>query len=61
MHTWDHGPGCFIADTEPTVRQFRGKGSYLYALQEVSNRGGITQVDTWRPIGRTKVLVAQHT
>jgi len=38
VHTQDHGPGYSIADTEPTARQFRDKGSYLYALQEVSNR-----------------------
>ena len=30
----------FFTDSEPTARRFRGKGSYLYAFQEVSNWGG---------------------
>ena len=30
--------GCSVANTEPTARQFKGKLSYLYALQEVSNQ-----------------------
>ena len=42
MHTQDHDPGCSVAGKKPTTRQFRGKGSYLYALQEVSSRGGTT-------------------
>ena len=39
LHTRDHDPGCSIANTKPTMMQ--GKGSYLYTLQEVSNRGDI--------------------
>jgi len=46
VHTRDHGPGCSVADMEPTVRRFGGKGSYLHALQEVSNRGGNTPLGT---------------
>jgi len=30
MHTQDHDPGCFITDTEPTVRRRRGR-VLLYA------------------------------
>jgi len=46
VHTQNHGPGCSIADTEPTARRFRSKWSYLYVLQEVSNRGGSTPLGT---------------
>jgi len=46
LRTRDHDPRCSVADTEPTVRRFRGKGSYLYALQEVSIRRGSTPYGT---------------
>jgi len=42
VHTHDHDPRCFVVDTEPTAGQFKGKGSYVYVLQEFSNRGGST-------------------
>ena len=46
VHTRDYGPRYSVADTEPTARQFRGKGYYLYTLQEVSNWGGNTPCET---------------
>ena len=42
IHTEDHGLGYCVANTEPTVRRFRGKGSYLYTLREFNNQGGST-------------------
>ena len=48
VHTGDHGPLCFIADTELTARQIMSKGSYLYTLHEVSNWGGRTPRGTLR-------------
>ena len=46
VHTRDHDARCSVADTEPTMRRFRGKGSYLYALQEVSIQYGSTPCGT---------------
>jgi len=42
IHTRDHSPLCSVTNTEPTARRIMCKGSYLYALHEVSNRGGST-------------------
>ena len=42
VHNRDHDPGYSFVGTEPTARRFRGKRSYLYALQDVSNQGGST-------------------
>ena len=42
VYTQYHGPLCFIADTEPTMRRAMCKGSYLYTLHKVSNWGGST-------------------
>ena len=46
VHTRDDGPLCFVTDTKPTARRIMCKGSYLYALHEVSNQGGNTPRET---------------
>ena len=48
VHTRDHGPGCSVADTEPTMRRYWGK-VLLYALERgYSNRGASTPSGTPR-------------